>query len=211
MSLVDNDKKNTTGLFEGYDKVSMSNDSVLYQIYLASRRGMYRALSRIVPPHEIEDIVQETYVRICQIQHEQQISAPKSFIYTIARNLALDYHKQADTRKVDRVDDLELLDALCAEDCKDEVFDAVLSGHEFGHFCEAVRQLPLQCRKVFVLKKVYGYSQREIANQLNISESTVEKHIAVGLKSCMLYMRQATDSAPGQGQHHRQRRGGVYE
>lgn len=117
MSLVDNDKKNTTGLFEGYDKVSMSNDSVLYQIYLASRRGMYRALSRIVPPHEIEDIVQETYVRICQIQHEQQISAPKSFIYTIARNLALDYHKQADTRKVDRVDDLPCAPRIARMKC----------------------------------------------------------------------------------------------
>lgn len=189
----------------------MSNDTVFQQIYLASRRGMYRVLSRLVPPHEIEDIVQETYVRICQIQQKEHISSPKSFIYTIARNLALDYHKQADTRKVDRVDDPELLDVLGAEEGQDQVFDAVLSGHEFGHFCEAVRQLPLQCRKVFVLKKVYGYSQREIAQHLHISESTVEKHIAVGLKSCMQYMRKATDSNAGQGQehNHRQRRRGI--
>ncbi len=120
-------------------------------------------------------------------------------LYTIARNLAFDYHKQADQRKTERVDDPELLAALCAEDCRDEVFEQVLSGHEFGHFCQAVRQLPLQCRKVFVLKKVYGYSQREIAEQLQISESTVEKHIAAGLKSCMLYMQQATGSSQQAG------------
>jgi len=170
----------------------MANESLLYNMYQASRRGLFRVVSRLVPPHEIEDIVQETYVRICQVQHQEQISSPRSFIYTIARNLAFDYHKQADQRKTERVDDPELLAALCAEDCRDEVFEQVLSGHEFGHFCQAVRQLPLQCRKVFVLKKVYGYSQREIAEQLQISESTVEKHIAAGLKSCMLYMQQAT-------------------
>jgi RNA polymerase sigma-70 factor (ECF subfamily) len=128
----------------------MSNDSLFYKLYLASRRGIYRAVSRIVPPHEIEDILQETYVRICQIENKEQISSPKSFMFTIARNLALDYKKQANVKQVDHVDDPELLDQLLSEDCRDEVYDLVLSGTEFGHFCEAVRQLPLQCRKVFV-------------------------------------------------------------
>lgn len=191
----------------------MSNDSLFYKVYLASRRGIYRAVSRIVPPHEIEDIVQETYVRICQIEDKSQISSPKSFMFTIARNLAFDYHKQADVRHVDHVEDTELLDQLLSDNCRDEVYDQVLSGNEFGHFCEAVRQLPLQCRKVFVLKKVYGYSQREIAESLHISESTVEKHIATGMKSCTLFMRKAIGSETGQGQQiaKRQSRGGSYE
>ncbi|RVT41632.1 RNA polymerase sigma factor [Rheinheimera sediminis] len=191
----------------------MSNDSLFYKLYLASRRGIYRAVSRIVPPHEIEDILQETYVRICQIENKEQISSPKSFIFTIARNLALDYKKQANVKQVDHVDDPELLDQLLSEDCRDEVYDLVLSGTEFGHFCEAVRQLPLQCRKVFVLKKVYGYSQKEIAAKLRISESTVEKHIATGMKSCTLFMRKATrdDSGQGQSNANRHYRGGSYE
>ena len=191
----------------------MSNDSLFYKVYLASRRGIYRAVSRIVPPHEIEDIVQETYVRICQIEDKSQISSPKSFMFTIARNLAFDYHKQADVRHVDHVEDTELLDYLIIVAMKCTTNDQVLSGNEFGHFCEAVRQLPLQCRKVFVLKKVYGYSQREIAESLHISESTVEKHIATGMKSCTLFMRKATGSETGQGQQiaKRQSRGGSYE
>jgi RNA polymerase sigma-70 factor (ECF subfamily) len=36
---------------------------------------------------------------------------------------------------------------------------------------------------------VYGYSQREIAAQLSLSESTVEKHISTGMKRCTLFMR----------------------
>ena len=52
----------------------------------------------------------------------------------------------------------------------------VARGQRLGQGREAVRQLPEQCRRVFVLKKVYGYSQREIAKELSLSESTVEKH-----------------------------------
>ena len=191
----------------------MSNDSLIYKVYLASRRSLWRAVSRIVPPHEIEDIVQETYVRICQIEHKENISSPKSFMFTIARNLALDHQKQANVKHVDHVEDIELIDQLLSDNCRDEVFDQALSDSEFGMFCEAVRQLPVQCRKVFVLKKVYGYSQREIAVKLRISESTVEKHIATGLKSCTLYMRKATAGEIGQGQMNVQRpsQGGSYD
>ena len=49
-------------------------------------------------------------------------------------------------------------------------------------------QHPPQCQKVFVLKKVHGYSHKEIAKELEISISTVEKHAASGLKRCSEYM-----------------------
>ena len=47
------------------------------------------------------------------------------------------------------------------------------SRERFLMFCRAVRELPLQCRRAFILKKVYGLSQKEIADYLGISESTV--------------------------------------
>jgi len=78
------------------------------------------------------------------------------------------------------------------------MYEKALTDSEFSNFCEAIRLLPVQCRKVFVLKKVYGYSQREIAAQLNLSESTVEKHIATGMKRCTQFMRQSTKSVYGQ-------------
>jgi RNA polymerase sigma-70 factor (ECF subfamily) len=100
--------------------------------------------------------------------------------------LAFDHIKKAETRLADSVEtELEFdVDKLV----HDEVFESIASSEEFAHFCEAIRQLPVQCRRVFVLKKVYGYSQKEIAKEMNLSESTVEKHIAVGFKRCASYM-----------------------
>ena len=48
-------------------------------------------------------------------------------------------------------------------------------------FATAVAALPSQCRKVLVLKKIEGLSQKEIASRLGIAESTVEKHLAKAL------------------------------
>jgi len=171
----------------------MSNKTVFYKIYLASRKSISRVVSRIVPPDEVEDIVQETYVRICQIENKDHINSPKSFMFKMARNLALDYQKQSNVRLVDGVDDMGELELLLSEYNNDEMYDNAVTNREFSCFCNAVRELPVQCRKVFVLKKVYGYSQREIAEQLTISESTVEKHISMGLKRCTLFMRRQTE------------------
>jgi RNA polymerase sigma factor (sigma-70 family) len=157
-----------------------------HPIFMAARDNMLRMVSRIVPPKEIEDIVQETYVRICQMDQRETIEQPKSFLMKTARNLAYDHLKKAETRLADGVDTEFGFDTQ--DLVSDEVFESIASSQEFSHFCEAVRQLPVQCRRVFVLKKVYGYSQKEIAKEMNLSESTVEKHIAVGFKRCATYM-----------------------
>lgn len=168
----------------------MTTDDTLHNSFIAARKLMLRVISRIVPPREVEDIVQETYVRICQIDKKENIKQPRSFLLKTAKNLAFDHLKRAETRLVDSVDDMTEFDSFISAD--DEVFQQVATDTEFSQYCQAIRQLPIQCRKAFVLKKVYGYSQKEISHKLEISESTVEKHIALGVKRCTYYMMQLT-------------------
>ena len=167
------------------------NDNTFQKLFLVSRNSLKRVVARIVPYHEVEDIVQETYVRLCQVNNSDTVHSPKSFMYTTARNLALDYQKQANVRLVDKVDDWQEFEQILCNNTKDEVYQQVETSHEFSTFCDAIRQLPTQTRKVFVLKKVYGYSQKEIALQLSLSESTIEKHISNGTKRCILFMRKS--------------------
>jgi RNA polymerase sigma factor (sigma-70 family) len=175
----------------------MSTQVAMHKVFMAAREGIIRMVSRIVPPKEIEDIVQETYVKICQMESCENIQQPKSFLYRTARNLAIDHLKRSETRLADGVED-ELCYSNGSQSTEvDELFEQAASNEEFGHFCEAVRLLPVQCRKVFVLKKVYGYSQAEIARELNISASTVEKHIALGIRRCTSYMLQISTADKG--------------
>lgn len=173
----------------------------LNSAYLSIQRNLQRAVSRIVPPKEVEDIVQETYVRICQVENKESIRHPRAFIMRTAHNLALDYIKRAESRlTVSMGDDVELEHADMDKDV-DELYRQFSVNEEFSLLCEAIRLLPIQCRKVFVLKKVYGYTQREIAKELDLSESTVEKHIAKGIKKCTYFMIQQTEQDDPLGNH----------
>jgi len=168
----------------------MTTQDNLHTSFMAVRQLMHRVISRIVPPREVEDIVQETYVRICQIDNKDNIKQPRSFLLKTAKNIAFDYLKRAEVRLVESVDNIAELESFAS--AEDATFEQVATDKEFSQYCQAIRQLPVQCRKVFVLKKVYGYSQKEIAQKLAISESTVEKHIAVGVKRCTYFMMQLT-------------------
>jgi RNA polymerase sigma factor (sigma-70 family) len=174
----------------------MSNRENLSAVFLNIRRSLSKVASTIVPPREIEDIVQEAYVRICEISNEEAINCPRSFLYRIVKNLALDHVKRAETRLSISLNDEDNDDIqnLIERMDEDSTFRGAASKEEFEVFCMAVRQLPIQCRRVFVLKKVYGYSQKEIATDLNISESTVEKHIAFGIKRCWHFMNFRVDN-----------------
>lgn len=161
----------------------------LTDIFIACRGRLARAVSRIVPPQDIEDILQETYVKVCQYSGRTEVEHPRALMLSVARNLALDHVKSAANRLTTSFgSDNDELESVMARHAVDESFNVVASNEEFAQFCDALRQLPVQCRRVFVLKKVYGYSQREIAAELGISENTVESHIANGLRQCMRYL-----------------------
>lgn len=159
----------------------------LDRTFLAIAGKLKRAVAGIVPPKEVEDIVQEAYVRACQANQQSTIRAPRAFLFKTVRNLALDHVKRAETR---------LLDPLSAEETglPDSLIDGrdplgeVATHEEFSLFCEAVRLLPARCRRAFVLKKVYGYSRREIAKHMAVSENTVQTLIARGMKACVQFM-----------------------
>ena len=171
----------------------MTDKQGIIGTYLTLRRSLAHSVIGMVPPKDVEDIVQETYVRACQIEQKSTIATPRSYLFKIARNLALDYLKRAGHQTTDSIEELEEAHEESrlynAEQLADDVFEEAASSEEFGVFCEAVRHLPLQCRRVFVLRKVYGYSQREIAEEMNVTISTVEKHIAKGMKRCLYYMQ----------------------
>ena len=131
----------------------MGSDKPLDRTYLSIVGRLKRAVAGIVPPKEVEDIVQETYVRACQAERESPIAAPRSFLFKTARNLALDHAKRAETRLSDSFDEDEAGHLGWQAYGADPLREAV-SHEEFSLFCEAVRLLPAQCRRAFVLKKV---------------------------------------------------------
>ncbi|MGY1490400.1 sigma-70 family RNA polymerase sigma factor [Methylobacillus pratensis] len=49
---------------------------------------------------------------------------------------------------------------------------------------QAIEQLPPRCKQVFIMHKVHGLPQSEVAAQLGISVKMVERHTRLGLAAC---------------------------
>ncbi|MGH8290178.1 MAG: RNA polymerase sigma factor [Steroidobacteraceae bacterium] len=136
---------------------------------------------------DIEDLVQEAYVRVCALPDGQPVNSPRALLFRIARNLAVDRARQRLTRATDDVADFEPLNVSSEEAEPDEQVDV---HRRFESFCAAVDSLPPLCRRVFVLRKVYQLSHAEIAQGLGLSHSTIEKHVAKGLVRCRDQLRE---------------------
>ncbi len=165
----------------------MTRKLALSTTFLELSSQLRRFVSRIVQPDDVEDIVQETFVKSYQADLKQDIKYARSYMLKTAKHLALNHIAKWDNQHCDSLDTSDdyqqLLKSMQLE-------DEVTSKERFLLFCRATEQLSQPVRKCFILKKVYCMSQKEIAAHMKLSESTVEKHIAKGLLQSMHYMQQ---------------------
>jgi len=164
----------------------MTTNEKLSTVFVNYTKSIRRYISRFVNPNDIDDIVQETFIRSYEADLKQKIKYPKSYMLKTAKNIALNQNAKWDNKYNDSIEDfleppVELISTKFEDDFE--------SKERFLLFCRATEQLSSQVRKCFILKKVYGLSQFEIAQYLKISESTVEKHVAKGLLKSVQYMQ----------------------
>ena len=153
------------------------------------RAALYRYLRRFTSGAEdIEDLVQETYVRVYALSQTEAVDSPRALLFRIAHNMAVERARRRISQATDSVADFERLTVYSTDAPADEQIDA---SRRFESFCAAVDRLPPLCRRVFVLRKVYRLSHDEIAEVLGVSHSTIEKHVAKGLLRCRDYLRNA--------------------
>jgi len=163
------------------------NKNKFTNTFISYRRTIKAIISRIVKPDDIDDIVQETFVRSYEANMKQEIKFARSYMLKTAKNIAYNHNAKWDNKYNDSIDSLV---ELPLELSSNHLEDDYESKERFLSFCRATEQLSGSVRKCFILKKVYGLSQKEIAQYLQLSESTVEKHIAKGLLKSFQYMEQ---------------------
>jgi RNA polymerase sigma-70 factor (ECF subfamily) len=151
------------------------------------RAALHRYLRKFAScPEDIEDLVQETLTRVYALPDFQALESPRAMLFSIAHNLAVERARRITVQATDSMADLECLNVFSSEGAPEEQLDA---RRRFELFCAAVEQLPPVCRRAFVLRKVHQLSHVEIAEVLNVAQSTIEKHVAKGLVRCKKYLQ----------------------
>lgn len=132
---------------------------------------------------DIEDAVQETYARLLALS-DASFNAVRNwhaFLFTTSRNVALDRLRRARVVSLDALAEMGSADVLDEAPTADEELN---SRQELALLLETIASLPDRCRETLTLRKLYGMPQKEIAKRLQITESTVEKHVAYGVRLC---------------------------
>jgi RNA polymerase sigma factor (sigma-70 family) len=155
------------------------------QPHESSLRRYLRGVFPSLP--DVDDLVQESYARLIRARESGRVGYAKAFLFTTARNAALDIFRR---RKVVAIDGVENLAALSVAEDRPDAAEAVNKQQELELLSAAVRDLPDRCRQVLTLRLLYGMSQKEIAADLGISEHTVKAQLAKGMRRCADYFEE---------------------
>ncbi len=147
---------------------------------LVHEEALTRYLQRCWPHRDdIHDLRQEVYVRVYEAAGKALPASPKSFLFASTRNLITDRLRRGRVVSIETMGDLEPLHVLVDEVSPERRFDG---RQALRRLSEAFDSLPDRCRQVMWLRRVEELPQKVVASQLGISEKTVEKHVANGIR-----------------------------
>ncbi len=154
----------------------------MLSLIVSHRTGLLASVrSKVRPPVDPADIVQETMARAIPAIEAGHVEDVQSYIYGIARNLAAEAMRQQQrwSRWIVHHPATETIadDAPSAE--------AHVAGRdEWTRLRRAVDMLPPRCREVFSMRHIEMLEKTEIACLLGITVKQVEKQLRQGLVLC---------------------------
>ena len=166
----------------GNKKVLSSDRSLLVQTFFGLESELKYYLMRFfVSAQDIEDAVQETFLRACKVDEPEAIRSPRSFLFKVAKNFALSELAKKSNHLTTSLGDLQQLDVI---DDRLSPEDEAEIEQKLAAFYNIAGSMPLQCQRVLIMRKVFGFSHKEISKRLNISVKTVENHLTRALQLC---------------------------
>ena len=135
---------------------------------------------RIRNQAEVEDLVQEVLIKVLRASASPDIRDAEAYIFTTARNLLRDRHRQAVRQGVQGYLSIEEAEALQADGHLVEEItpERVLLGRDaLSDVLAALAELGVLTRNIFILFRLENMKQKDIAALYGIGQSTVEKHV----------------------------------
>ncbi len=155
-------------------------------VFLAQRLSLLRTLQRMVDNHSTaEDLLQETYLRVTRALSERAIEHLEPFVFQTARNLALDHLRSRRVQARTMVEDVpsEVVHSVAA--CQSTPEEAAHAEQLLMRLNTSLGQLTARQQRIFILSRLHGCSYLEIAGQLEVSASTVQKELKLIMAICV--------------------------
>lgn len=164
------EKEENPSLEERMD-LAQKGDKLAYASVLSECSRIIRPylLSKIGDSGDLDDILQEILISVDSAKHTYNSSRPfKPWLFSIAKFRLYDYFRKS-YRKKDN-------DNAYIDEIKHEILDenVTKSDDDYEELYEALDKLPQKQKKIIELMKVEGYTAKEVAKELKMSESAVK-------------------------------------
>lgn len=154
----------------------------LQTLYREHVRELIAFARRRVGDDASGDVVHDAFLRLATYGTPERLENPRAYLYRVTANAAHDHGRRASTRA-----------ELSASDDDCQQAQSTVAGPEeraeqrslLMGCLAALDRLPAPCRDAFLLHRIDGLPQAEIAAALGIPLRTVERHIARALACCL--------------------------
>lgn len=136
---------------------------------------------RVAKSQDAADLAQESWTRLMRYRHVQSPTSLRHLLFCIARNLLNTHWRWSRLHQIEQPTDFSELDVASEAPDPERQLQA---RRQLEQLEAAVADLPPKCRTVFLLSRVEGLSNRQVAERCGISVKMVEKHLARAIVRC---------------------------
>jgi RNA polymerase sigma factor (sigma-70 family) len=134
---------------------------------------------------DVDDVAQESYLRVWKARASQTIRSAKGFLFQIARHVATDILRRDCASPIKGATEFTTFAVL---DGKPDAAEVACSREDIIFLADAIDALPPRCREIFILRKIQRMPQKEIAALLGISVQTVRVQVTRGMRRCEKFL-----------------------
>lgn len=151
-------------------------DSVFHEIYEKYHQDVYQFIFYMVKDRNLaEDLVQEVYIRVLKsYERFQGKSSLKTWIYSIARNVTIDYFRKEKKRRLKAITSFGKKEELDVRDDRPIPEEIVIRNDIVGQLYKCLDYCTLDQRTVLIARFIQDLSINETAEVLGWSESKVK-------------------------------------
>jgi RNA polymerase sigma-70 factor (ECF subfamily) len=153
--------------------------SSLIDVFHECRGELFAFMAaRLRCPFAAQDLVQDLFLKLFAHERSDEVANARVYVFRMAANLVIDQQRR-NARLRGALAKAETY--LNAEDDRSSPERQAMAHEELCDLVAAVGRLPPTTRRIFKRNRFEGRSQREIAAELGISQTAVEKHIRKAL------------------------------
>lgn len=173
-----NDTDKATLLFQQFKQGSTK---ALEELFSRTFPRLFDFANKITKDGQVaEDILQDVFIKLWENKERIESINIEGYLYRLVRNQCLDYirfikvisEQEVELDSIQKFEELYRIDFI-----RDEPY-LLIQEELKKQIEETIDALPPRCREVFILSKIEGLKNREIAERLQINIKNVERHLA---------------------------------